>query len=472
MKSFKKLGTSLAALALLSSSIVGTASVSASGSGNPNAGSKVAVTGNTTNPKNIIFMVGDGMGPTYNSAYRHFADKPETAELESTAFDKYLRGQQKTDPKDPKATITDSAAAATAFSTGVKTFNGAISVDNQKNKLKSVLEQAKENGKSTGLVVTSEVTDATPAAYAAHVDSRKKKNEIAKQFYDLKINGNHSVDVILGGGKKYFDEKNGNLIDKFKSDGYDFVSNKNELLNAKSDKLLGLFAEENMPLQIDAPAENPKLAEMQAAALKRLEKNKNGFFLMVEGSSIDKAGHPNDITGVMSEMSGFEEAFAQAIAYAEAHPDTLVVATADHSTGGLAMAKGEDYSWDPKPIHQMKHSGTFMTKEIANGKDPESVIKEGYGTTLDSKIMDKIKEEAKKLSGLKKGEKEYDKQKQALQDAIQQTVNDKSHTGWTTIGHTGEDVNTYAFGPGADKFNGVIDNTDNAKFIFSFLKNK
>lgn len=470
MKFQKKIGTTIAASILLTSSAFGT--TFASGTPDSQNQSKISVTGNTKNPKNIIFMVGDGMGPSYNSAYRHFADNPDTQEIEETAFDQYLKGQQKTDPKDAKENVTDSAAGATAFSTGVKTYNGAISVDTNKKRLKSVLEQAKENGKSTGLVATSEITDATPAAYAAHVDSRDKKDEIAQQFYEEKINGKHTVDVILGGGEKYFGKDNGNLKEKFAKDGYDVVENKNDLLNSQSDQILGLFAEKNMPLQIDAPNDDPKLAEMQSAAIQRLEKNDKGFFLMVEGSSIDKSGHPNDITGVMSEMSGFEEAFKQATEYAKSHPDTLVVATADHSTGGLTIGKGEDYLWDPKPIHLMKHSGSYMTNQIAEGKDVTSVIQEGYGFEVDSDTIKKIEKEAKKLSKLNEKDDAYKKQLQSLQDAIQKPINDKSHTGWTTTGHTGEDVNSYAFGPGSENFKGVIENTDNAKFIFDFLQNE
>lgn len=467
MKLIKKASASLIVASLFASSIVGTANASGAPTSEPN----MVATGNTENPKNIIFMVGDGMGPAYNSAYRHFADNPDTEEIENTAFDQHLKGQQKTDPRDSKENVTDSAASATAFSSGVKTYNGAVGVDNDKNNLTSVLEQAKENGKSTGLVVTSEVTDATPAAYAANVDSRDKKDEIATQFYDQRINGQHTVDVILGGGEKYFGSENGNLKNKFAQDGYDVVENKEALLNAQSDQVLGLFAEENMPLQIDASNDDPRLSEMQSVALQKLEKNQNGFFLMVEGSSIDKSGHPNDITGVMSEMSGFEDAFSQAIAYAETHPDTLVVATADHSTGGLTLAKGEDYLWDPKPIQQMKHSGSFMTQEIKDGKDPQQVLNNGYGFKLDTKSIDAVKKEAEKLKSLDEEDDNYDKQHQALQDAVQKPINDKSHTGWTTTGHTGEDVNSYAFGPGSENYNGTIDNTDNAKFIFSFLGN-
>ncbi|MGX0528987.1 alkaline phosphatase [Staphylococcus cohnii] len=435
-----------------------------------NQNSDVAYMGNTKNPKNVIFLVGDGMGPSYNAAYRYFADNPDTKEMDQTAFDKYLIGSQRTNPNDPKENVTDSAAGATAFSSGQKTYNGAIGVDANKNNVKTVLEQAKENGKSTGLVSTAEITDATPAAYASHVDDRDKKDEIAKQFYNDKINGKHKVDVLLGGGAEYFGKDNGNLKNKFKKDGYDVVTNKNELQNSKSKQILGLFADNDMPLEIDAPDKNPKLVDMTDSAVNKLKQNDKGFFLMVEGASIDKSGHPNDVTGVMSEMSGFEKSFEYAMNYAKENPDTLVVATADHSTGGMSIAKGKDYVWNPDAIHQMKHSGKYMTEEISKGKNVEKVIKDGYGFEVSQDQINKIKDEAKKLKDLKKDEKAYESQLQKVQDAVQKPINDESHTGWTTNGHTGEDVNTYAYGPGSDKFKGNIDNTDNAKNIFDFFQ--
>ncbi|MDN6629779.1 MAG: alkaline phosphatase, partial [Staphylococcus equorum] len=162
--------------------------------------------------------------------------------------------------------------------------------------------------------------------------------------------------------------------------------------------------------------------------------------------------------------------FDYAMNYAKEHKDTLVVATADHSTGGLSIAKGEDYLWNPQVIHDMKHSGTYMTEQIAKGEDAEQVINEGYGFDVEAAQIDKIKDEAEKLKKLNEDDEAYEGQLQELQNAIQKPINDKSNTGWTTTGHTGEDVNTYAFGPGSDKFQGNIDNTDNAKNIFELLK--
>ncbi|WP_103252567.1 alkaline phosphatase [Staphylococcus aureus] len=393
--------------------------------------------GNTKNPKNVIFLVGDGMGPSFNTAYRYYKNDPHAKEMTPTAFDSYLKGTNRTYSNDPKQNITDSAAGGTAFSSGHKTYNGAIGVDSNKQKVKTVLERAKEKGKSTGLVST--------------------------------------VDVLLGGGAKYFGKSNGNLDKKFKKDGYDLATNSKELSKSDKDKVLGLFADKNMPLAIDASKDEPSLADMQQSALSKLERNKKGFFLMVEGASIDKSAHSNDITGVMSEMEGFEKAFDDAIQYAKKHKDTLVVATADHSTGGLTIGKDKGYEWNPQPIKSMKHSGSYMTEKMAKGEDPEKVINEGYGFEFSQDDMKKVKKENKKLKRLLKKEKdeksaEVETQTKALQHAIQKPVNDKSYTGWTSDGHTGEDVNTYAYGPRSESFSGNIENTESAKIIFDIFK--
>lgn len=472
---FSKLTKISLASSLIASAVLGTSQITYAKAKDNHRKSQeqVAMYGNTKNPKNVIFMVGDGMGPSYNTAYRYFKDNPNTKALEKTAFDQYLVGTQRTNPDDPKENITDSAAAATAFSSGHKTYNGAIGVTPDKKSVETVLERAKSQGKSTGLVSTAEITDATPAAYAAHIDSRDKKNDIAKQFYNDRINGQHKVDVLLGGGAKYFGKENGDIDKKFKKDGYDVVKNKQQLAQSKKDQVLGLFGDKNMPLQIDAPKQNPLLSDMQDAALSKLSKNKKGFFLMVEGASIDKQGHANDITGVMSEMSGFETAFENAMKYAKQHKDTLVVATADHSTGGLTIGKGKDYKWDAKAVQSMKHSGKWMAEEIASGKDVAKTIQTGYGFEVPKAQMNAIQKEAYAIKGLdeKKDKAKYEAQLQKLQDAVQKPINDQSHTGWTTYGHTGEDVNTYAYGPGSNQWQGNIDNTENATHIFDFFGN-
>ena len=181
---------------------------------------------------NIIFLVGDGMGVSYTSAYRLYQDDPVTPELETTIFDEMLVGMSSTYPDDHNQ-VTDSAAAATALATGVKTFNGAIGVNPQHSPVISMLDKAKELGYSTGIAVTCQVNHATPAAFVAHADSRQSYDKIADQYLDLRINGKPKVDLILGGGQEYFIRKDRNLIKEFETLGYSYQADIKDLSKIK-----------------------------------------------------------------------------------------------------------------------------------------------------------------------------------------------------------------------------------------------
>lgn len=413
-----------------------------------------------TTPKNVIFLIGDGMGNSYTSAYRYLKNSSNSKFKNQTSFDRYLVGQQMTYPEDPLQNVTDSASAATAMSAGVKTYNNAIAVDNNKKNVKTVLESAKEMGKATGLVATSEITHATPAAFGSHDESRKNMNGIADDYFDELVKGKHKIDVLLGGGKTNFVREDRDLTKEFKKDGYNYVTSKAELQKNKNKQLLGLFADGGMDKMIDRNAETPSLADMTNSAIKQLSKDKDGFFLMIEGSQIDWAGHDNDIVGAMSEMKDFEKAFQAAINYAKKDKNTLVVATADHSTGGFSLAANDDYNWFPEAIKAAKKTPDFMAAQIARGADVEGTLKKYSGLSLTEDEINSVKEaNTGKVTD--------------IDNAIEKIYDKRSNTGWTTGGHTGEDVNVYAFGPESTKFAGQIDNTDQAKIIFNLIeKNK
>lgn len=425
---------------------------------NPSAQANEAELNNNAEIKNVIFLIGDGMGVSYTSAYRYLKDDPTTPIVEKTAFDYYLVGQQMTYPEDPEQTITDSASAATAMSAGVKTYNAAIAVDNDKSNVKTVLEAAKETGKSTGLIATSEITHATPAAFGAHNENRKNMDAIADDYYNELINGEHKIDVLLGGGKSNFERSDVNLTESFKKDGFSYVTTKDELLKDTNNQILGLFATGGLPKMIDRPDDIPSLEEMTTTAINRLSKNDNGFFLMIEGSQIDWAGHDNDIVGAMSEMEDFEKAFNAAIEFAKKDKHTLVVATADHSTGGFSIGADGNYNWLTDTIKAAKRTPSFMADEIANGADVEKTLK----SYIDQELLPLTEVEIESVKTA--GEKASD-----INNAIKSIFDKRSYTGWTTGGHTGEDVPVYAFGPSKDRFAGLLDNTDHAQIIFNIL---
>lgn len=442
--------TLVSALAFGSLSWSGTDRVSAKG--NPNKEPEI---------KNVIFLIGDGMGVSYTSAYRYLKDNPGTKVAERTEFDKYLVGQQMTYPEDSAQNITDSASAATAMSAGVKTYNAAIAVDNDKSEVKTVLEAAKEKGKATGLVATSEITHATPASFGAHDENRKNMNSIADDYYNELIKGKHKIDVLLGGGKSNFVRPDVNLAKAFEKDGYSYVTDKNQMLKDKNEQVLGLFASEGLPKMIDRPSETPSLADMTSSAIQRLNKDKDGFFLMVEGSQVDWAGHDNDIVGAMSEMEDFEKAYKAAMEFAKKDKHTLVVATADHSTGGFSIGAKGIYNWYGEPIKAAKRTPDFMADAIVKGADVEKTLKQ----YINQNVVKLTDGEIKTVTEAAKS-----KNVTNVDNAIEAIFDNRTNTAWTTGGHTGEDVPVYAYGPYKERFAGQVDNTDQAKIIFELLK--
>ena len=449
----KKIGKRLFPVALVSTLAVGTiANIS------PVAEAKVSP--NQGKIKNVIFMIGDGMGPTYNTAYRYFKDDISTPYMEKTAFDEYLVGMQETYPWDPDENITDSAAAATSMAAGIKTYNNAIAVDVDKNEVETVLEKAKKDGKATGLVASSQVNHATPASFGAHDESRHNYNDIADDYIDEKINGKPKIDVILGGGTSYFEREDRNLVEEFQQEGFSYVTTKKELLEDDSEQVLGLFAPVGLDKAIDRSEEQPSLKDMTESALDRLSDDKDGFFLMVEGSQIDWAGHDNDIVAEMSEMEDFEAAFESAIEFAKEDGHTLVITTADHSTGGFAMGINGEYKWDPAPLKAAERTPDFMAAEIAGGADVEEVLNQYIHLDLTNEEINSVIEAAQSGDAT------------TIDNAIEKIFDIRSGTGWTTGGHDGVDVNVYAYGPQADKFIGLHDNHEVGQMVIDILNNK
>lgn len=336
--------------------------------------------------KNVILLIGDGMGDSEITAARNYAEGaggyfkgidalPLTGQYTHYSLDK------KTHKPDY---VTDSAASATAWATGVKTYNGALGVDVNGKDQPTLLEIAKAAGKATGNVSTAELQDATPAALVSHVTSRKcygpEETSEKCAANALENGGRGSIteqllktraDVTLGGGAKSFNQlaKSGewqgkSLKDQAAAQGYQWVSNADELqavtLANQQKPLLGLFADGNMPVRwlgpkvsyhgnLDKPAvtcENnpartaatPTLAAMTEKAIALLKDNPNGFFLQVEGASIDKQDHAANPCGQIGETVDLDEAVQKALAFARADGNTLVIVTADHAHSSQIVA--------------------------------------------------------------------------------------------------------------------------------------
>lgn len=425
---------------------------------------------------NVIMIVADGMGPAFPTAYRYYADNPSTPNVEQTIFDKHLVGMSSTYPAEESGRVTDSAAGATALAAGVKTYNSAISVDVNKQPVETVLQRAKALGKKTGVVVTSQVNHATPAAYISHNESRRNYNDIADSYIDNGI----QVDVLLGGGWQYFIREDRNLINEFKQAGFDYIDNFEQLSKTNiNNNLLGLFADVGLPPAIDNGG--GKLLEMTKTALSHLE-NPNGFFMLVEASQVDWAAHSNDINSAMAEMHDLAKTLAYLESYVASHPNTQVILTADHSTGGLTLAAKGEYRWSPEMLREMQLSTSAAAQTLADN----SITEESLSTLLanitleEDDITQVITAKEKALSKLQAySELTPEQQKKqrkpsvkyALYRALNSIIDRKTNTGWTTSGHTAVDVPVYAIGAKSHIFGGLIDNTDIAKGVFTLIEN-
>ncbi|USK33190.1 alkaline phosphatase [Bacillus sp. F19] len=377
--------------------------------------------------KNVIFMVPDGFSASYATNYRWFKG-------EESIMDSMLVGMHRT--YSANSEVTDSAAAGTAMATGVKTNNGMISTSPDGKELKTILEASEEAGKASGLVATSTITHATPAVFASHVASRVNEADIAPQLLE------NEVDVILGGGKKYFPDS---LLNEAKEEGYKFVDDSKKLANAgKTDKLIGLFAEEGMAPELDRDEMNqPSLAEMTEKSLDVLKKDKDGFFLMVEGSQIDWAGHDQDAAWAMKDSEAFEDALAEVLEFAKKDKNTLVVVAGDHDTGGMSVGGYSKGDAKLEVLRNVTATGDFMVSKLnADRSNAKEVVKQYANIDLTDAENQKIK--AASMPDI----------------AINEVISERALVGWSSTNHTGTDVPLYAFGPGSNLFGGLHNNTD------------
>lgn len=409
--------------------------------------------------KNLIVLIGDGMGPAQVSAARYFQQYENN--VKSLNLDPYYVGQATTyadrgedGGQIVSGIVTDSASAGTAFATGNKTYNAGISVSNEdvSRPFASVLEAAELNGKSTGLVTTARITHATPAVYASHVRNRDNENAIASQYLDS------GIDVLFGGGESFFltKEEKGkrsdkNLLPEFEAKGYKVVKTGQSLgkLSAKDSKVLGLFGSSHVAYVPDRTAEVPSLAEMTSKALEILSANENGFAIMIEGGRIDHAGHANDLPTMVQEVIDFDEAFKVAIEFAKKNGNTSVVVTADHETGGLSLSRDNIYELNVDLWNQQKNSSESLVTVLNEAKTIADVKKIVADNTW---ITDLTDEEAQYIL-------DGDGSSYKREGGYNAVISKRLLVGWSGHGHSAVDVGVWAYGPIAEKVKGQIDNT-------------
>lgn len=399
--------------------------------------------------KNVIYMIGDGMG------------------INHVLLTSYLEGRELYMLQAPytgfvltfsaNSNVPDSAAAGTALACGYKTNNGMIGMLPDGKVVTNIAEIAAQYGIKTGIVATCRITHATPAAFYGHVSSRRDENTLAEQLVDSYLT------VAFGGGWRHFVPTGGkrkdgkDLIAIAKANGFDYITTKTELLNYDGDRVLGLFSYSHLKAASERTGEEPMLPEMVEKALEILSKDDSPFFLMVEGSQIDWEAHGNDVYGLWKEIVEFDNAVKVALDFAKEHPNTLIVITADHETGGLGLSTG-GYTMNLEKIR--KDYTKTADWIVSNFGDSDEELKEAVKTYFNVELTDEDlayyhEEKAKSFNG--------------AGNAIGRILSNKAQIGWTTHDHTGGAVPIFAFGPGAELFSGVHDNTEIPNLIAYLL---
>lgn len=410
---------------------------------------RAAAADTETEVRNVIVMIADGMGPAYLTLARLFTDE------QRLALDAHQVGAAITHAED--RIVTDSAAAATALATGQRTNYLHVGMDADERPIATLLEAAAaQRDMATGLVVTCRLTHATPAAFASHVVHRWEEQSIAAQMLETQ------PDLLFGGGWAFFvpegEDEDGtavgrredgrHLLEEAQAAGYALLRTREAFDATLELPVLALFAPDHLAYEIDRdPRREPSLATMTREAIDLLAAEPDGFFLMVEGARIDHAGHMNDAPAALHEMLEYDRAFAEAIDFAREDGHTLVISVADHDTGGLALHQSR---WEDRQnnegiwfLNRVNASQDAMVDRLEAGDEPAEVLADDAG------IDDPSDDELATLS------EALEQNTRAIHRALAEVISARAGVAWTTTSHTGVDVPVHAFGPGAERFQGV-----------------
>jgi len=431
-------------------------------------------------PRNIVILFADGAAATQWSFgdYSSRVLRGQPFATTDVIFRTGSLGLLTTHPHGPY--VTDSAAAASAMSTGHKVVNGAVSITPDGKAQRTLMQAAKAAGKRIGLVTTATVYDATPAAFSVNAKSRRDYQAVVDSYLAL------APDVLMGGGADYFlpapagKRKDGqDLIAAFRAKGHQVVRNSAELKAATAPRLLALFADEDMDFELDRDAaQEPTTAEMAAAALAALsQQNSNGFILLVENENVDTAAHASDAASLMRALWAMDDAVKVALEFQRRNPDTLVIVTGDHETGGFSA------TYALKDLASLSSSNRFYAGEAqlrllegitaSLGKARDLLGKKPTAEALDKVVAAhfpgfRLDDDLRRLVL----ERKTDERNFSYlpQSALGRMVARQTGFYWGTSGHTPEPVAVGAIGPGAERFRGYQDNTDFGKHLHRLLQ--
>ena len=437
----------------------------------------------TSVPKNIIILYGDGAAVTQWELGRYTSHAMRKRPFVTTdvVFKEGVMGLATTHSAD--SLVTDSAAAATALSTGHKTNNGMTGVTPDGKPAQTLMQAARARGKKIGLVSTAEIHDASPAAFSTHARSRRDTQSIVDQFLALE------PDVLMGGGRDYFIPKGQpggrrddgkDMLAAFAAKGYEVVRDSAGLRAASGERLLALFDDEAMDFEIDRdPKKEPSTADMTTAALRVLSTNNpNGFVLFVENENIDSAGHRNDAAALIRDLWALDDAVQVALDFQRRAPnETLIVVMGDHETGGLSL------TYALKDLSSLSTANRFYPTQsqldlIGSIKISLGKASELLGRNPTPELLDKVLNEhfpkftldADLRTMLLKGQPlERNLYYRAHVNILARMISRQTGLYWGTSGHTPEPVVVGALGPGAQNFRGYMDNTDVGKALHKLV---
>ncbi|MEM9081123.1 MAG: alkaline phosphatase [Verrucomicrobiota bacterium] len=424
------------------------------------------VVGGGGKPKGVVFLVSDGMSQgvlAMAEAFRRQQSGVGTAWWGLLERPGVVHGLM--DTASANSLVTDSAAASTAWSTGVRVPNGQICVDERGRNLESIGETLVGEGVKLGLVTTSRLTHATPAGFATNSVNRDDEELIAPQFLNR-------AEVLLGGGAFYFDgkrrEDERDLFGEYEKAGYEILRSRKDLAGAKGGKLLGTFWPHHLPFMLDWQNQEemrnqvPTLAEMTELGLGHLLAGGERFLLQVEGARIDHAAHGNDIGALLHEQLAFDEAVKKVLGMLAGRDDVLVVLTSDHGNANPGLnGTGAKYGRTNEHFERiggLKRSFESLLKDWERQKDGGlgdfvGLMKGGLGFEMRP-------EEAEVILDSLAGQEvvEWSHQLNNPGGLMGQVVGNHTGTGWTGISHTSDPTQLTALGPGAEAFAGMVRN--------------
>lgn len=415
-------------------------------------------------PKYIFYFIGDGMGPSHVLATELYLGELQgvIGRPQKLVFTQFPESAFVTTFSASNG-VTDSAASGTALATGTKTSNGRIGTDVDGNDIYSVAHVAKNAGMAVGIATTVCINHATPSAFYAHNESRNNYNDIAQWMLEA------DYDFYAGGDAKCSSEQRNDLYGRAEKQGYTIVRGYNDYKAKakKADKMM-LYQKnvaEEVPYAIDRTEDDLTLAQITKAGIDFLSKKsrKEGFFMMVEGGKIDYASHRDDAATMIHEVLDFNAAIEEAYEFYKKHKDeTLIIVTADHETGGIVLGYTGQYKLDLKVLESQKVSVDNLASMLESLKE-----------TTWGKITEMVKanvgvEPRGKHNADESVSMTHDLANRIAYDAIYD-LDRKALISWASGNHSGTFVPLFAIGEGADKFNGVIDNTDIPLTIMEFL---